>query len=187
METSYQRFLQMGFHVAPAGDQDNHHENWGTANATRTAVLAPTLSRPALLAALRARHTYASEDTNLELRFRPGAAWMGDILPVAPGLLPVTVRIEDPDEPTAQYRVDAFQGVIGGAFAQEAGTWNLIGNGSFPLGGPTTLHLDEPDSYLYFRVSQTSAAGTDRAWTAPIWVAGPAGSTSETTPSALPR
>ncbi len=57
----------MGLHLAPTADQDNHREDWGSVVDTRTGVVTTSLTRPDLLAAMRARHVYATQDRNLRL------------------------------------------------------------------------------------------------------------------------
>jgi hypothetical protein len=62
-EGEFRRYLNLGMHVAPTADQDNHKRNWGNAAETRTAVLAPSLTKAALLTALRQRRVYATFDS----------------------------------------------------------------------------------------------------------------------------
>jgi hypothetical protein len=66
-EGEFKRYLSLGFHVAPTADQDNHEENWGDATEARTAVLANSLTKADLFAAIRARNVYATEDRNLRV------------------------------------------------------------------------------------------------------------------------
>jgi hypothetical protein len=42
-ESEYQRYLNLGLHVGPTADQDNHKPNWGDSTDARTGVLAPSL------------------------------------------------------------------------------------------------------------------------------------------------
>ena len=38
-ESQYKKFLNLGFHIAPVADQDNHFRTWGTITNARTAVI----------------------------------------------------------------------------------------------------------------------------------------------------
>lgn len=168
MEASYARFLQLGFRVGPTGNQDNHRATWGAASAVRTGVWATALTRPALLAALRARHVYASEDTNLRLVARAGDALFGDVVGTRP--VTVTLDLEDPDEPRASYTVEAWRGEVGGAPAAPVVTWTVQGDGHHRLDQP--VRLDDPRSFFFLRVTQAGTTA-DRAWTAPVWASAP--------------
>ncbi len=64
---AYIFFLDMGFKVGPTANQDNHFYNYGSAIASRTGVLAPSLSESDVLGALDARATFATEDRNSRL------------------------------------------------------------------------------------------------------------------------
>jgi hypothetical protein len=76
-EGEFRRYLNLGLHAAPTADQDNHKRNWGDSTEARTAVLAPTLTKAALLTALRQRRVYATEDRNLRLVYRLNGQLLG--------------------------------------------------------------------------------------------------------------
>ena len=44
-ESEFRRYLDLGLHVAPTADQDNHKKNWGTATEARTGVVADQLTK----------------------------------------------------------------------------------------------------------------------------------------------
>lgn len=171
MDDYFPRYLQLGFHLAPTGDQDNHQPTWGDATDTRTGVLAPALTRAALLQALRDRHCYATEDKNLRLIFKVQGHLCGDILE-APGPLEnlaISYQIADNDEPEAAYTIDVYQGAIGGKLAEIVQTVQLA------PGDPKTGEFKGPvlsvdGAFLYFRITQTGGAIPDRSWTAPVWL-----------------
>jgi len=106
MEADFDRYLLLGFHIAPTGDQDNHYMTWGTSTDSRTGIITDALTKPKVLAALRTRHAYATEDKNLRLIFKVNGHLCGDILPApAAGTeLQITYTILDDDEPDAAYR-----------------------------------------------------------------------------------
>lgn len=72
MEKDYLDLLNIGFKVAPTADQDNHYKTWGTSSNARTGVVADALTKEKILAALRARHAYATEDPTLRIVVRMG-------------------------------------------------------------------------------------------------------------------
>ena len=181
-EEEYRFYLQQGLRVAPTADQDNHFRTWGTATDARTGVLAPALTKRDLLAALRARHVYATEDKNLKLVFKVNGRLCGDVLPL-PQLnssLNIQYRIEDANEPQARYRIDVFSGEVG----QQPATVidSVADQGNTPASQFKTLEdvqFSGGGQYVYFRITQTPAdddneggvgAGrVDRSWTAPVW------------------
>ncbi len=172
MENYYVRFLQLGFHLAPTGNQDNHEENWGTATEVRTAILSEHLTKPALLAALRARHTYATEDRNLKVIARIGGRLMGEVIRSQDSPTPqlLELRIEDEGEPDADYTIEVIRGRIGGPLAGVAASHRIKGNS--PAGSSISLgKLDFPETgtFVFLRITQSSKAGDDRVWTAPVW------------------
>ena len=178
MEADYRHFLNLGFHVAPTANQDNHYSNWGTVNDIRTGVVATALTRDAILAALRNRHAYATEDKNLEVVARVNGRLAGsiiDAIPAAGAALDVTLTIRDADEPDATYSVTVYSDAgPGGPAADSVASFPLRGDS--PARRPYRLdgvQFQGTGSYLYLRVTQTGPdARTDRAWLAPVWFEG---------------
>lgn len=168
MDPFYLVFLQLGFHVAPTGNQDNHRANWGTATEVRTAIMAPDLSTRSLIEAMRARHVYATEDRNLRVWIRVNGHWCGDILSTPTGEAKIDIRIEDADEPAAEYTVDAFSGEIGGAPGAVMASTKFKGDTASHA--MTGVRFDRDNQYLFFRITQSGEI-PDRAWTAPVWLA----------------
>ena len=178
-EGYYLEYLNFGFHLAPSVGHDNHWKNWGKSTDARIGVIANHLTRDDIMAALRARHTTASDDRNLKVIFRSGEALGGDIVaPPAPGMsLPLSVEIFDPDEPDARYRIDVLSDHAGGDRARRPVNSYLINgntNGRHLLDG---IAFDGPGQFVLLRVTQSSAEqgdeehqeSDDRLWTAPIW------------------
>jgi hypothetical protein len=167
MDHFYLVFLQLGFRVAPTGNQDNHRANWGVATEARTAIMAPALTTRALIDAMRARRVYATEDRNLRVWIRVNGHWCGDILRTPSREARIDIRIEDSDEPEAEYTVEAFSGEVGGDMATIAGTLELRGDtASHSMPG---IRLDRNNQYVFFRITQAGKV-PDRAWTAPVWL-----------------
>lgn len=92
-------YLNMGFRLSPAANQDTHGNNWGTVTAARTAVWTDELTYPKLMDAFRANRVYATEDDELAVVFqvRHGnrTYWMGESVPLGPRLIGhVMVRVK---------------------------------------------------------------------------------------------
>jgi hypothetical protein len=175
-QSQYFRYLNLGFHLAPSVGQDNHYKNWGTSTDARVAAITADFTRPGIINALRKRHAYATEDKNLRLVFRIGAALQGDIVdPPAIGTeLPLTLELKDDDEPNARYKVDVFKDRAGGEQATKAvETFRFTGNQITPL-SLEGVRFDAAGEYVLLRITQFNDedddhVAEDRAWTAPIW------------------
>lgn len=171
-ESQYLRYLDLGFHVAPSAGQDNHYRNWGTSSPARTAVIADRLTRADIMAALRNRRVYATEDRNLRIIFRANGALLGDIVaaPAIGSSLSLSVNIRDDDEPNARYRVEILADRPGdGQPAVPVATQAVQGNMNAPLTLPA-VRFQGRGQYVLLRITQSNAGGgNDRAWTAPVW------------------
>jgi hypothetical protein len=78
----YIRFLNLGFRLSPAANQDTHWKNWGTVTAARTAVWADSASYEDLMNAFKANRVYATEDDEmvvaLQAEYKGRRYWMGE-------------------------------------------------------------------------------------------------------------
>ena len=172
----YLRYLNLGFHLAPSVGQDNHYRNWGNSTDARVAVISPSFTRRGIIDALRARHAYASEDSNLRVVFRSGGALQGDIVapPAVGDELPLTVEIVDDDEPNAAYRIDVFKDVAGGPPASRpVESFEVTGNQGQPL-ALEGVRFEQAGDYVLLRITQLGEEDDehlidDQLWTAPIW------------------
>jgi len=178
MEDQFLAYLNRGFQLAPTADQDNHYFTWGTITEARTAVIAPSLTSGDLLAALRARHVYATEDSNLELIFRVNGALQGDVITPAPAIgseLDIQFTVHDPDEVEAAYEIEVYSDDgPGGAVATLVDVVSTTGNTT--SGQPNAIagiRFRGPGQYVLFKVRQIGEHGNDdHAWTAPVWFEG---------------
>lgn len=190
-EAEYFRYLNLGFHVSPSAGHDNHYRNWGVSTDARVAVVAPSLTKANVLAALRAGHTYATEDKNLRIIFRANGALGGDrVAPPGPGSeLRLTVQLKDDDEPAARYRIDVFQDRPGGDPASRpVETFEARGNSAAPV-ELEGVRFTAPGEFVLLRITQfrpdnDEDGRDDRAWTAPVWFE-PAGGTPAAAAAAL--
>jgi hypothetical protein len=84
-----------GWRVASVSAQDNHAGGWGTIDEYRTAVLARALTQEGILAALRKRRFYSTQDRNLVMSFVADGREMGAVL--GPGDKTFAVTLDDGD------------------------------------------------------------------------------------------
>ena len=163
----------MGFMVAPTADQDNHRKNWGSATPARTAIIAPELTKKALLDAIRRRHVYATEDPNLRVIIKVNGHLCGDVLPVLPARsrLDITYEIADDDEPGADCMIRVFGDRVGGTRPRSSARSRRSRDASGQVRGRIEdVVFSGVPQYLFFKVTQFDEdGGEDDAWTAPIW------------------
>lgn len=165
----YIAYLNIGLHLAPTADQDNHWRTWGTITEARTVVLASALNRTEILKALKERHVYASEDKDLKIEMTIKEAIMGSRLPaVSSGsTVPIRIVIRDGDDPDGTYRVRLYYDAeVGGPTAQVIET-KTIKDGD-------TLKFDPKPTQGrgYYFIEVTGMSGGNKgyqAWTAPVW------------------
>lgn len=167
-EDAYFKYLNLGFRVAPTADQDNHHENWGSATPARTAIVATTLTKQSVLDAMRLRHVYATEDRNLRVVIKVNGRLCGDVIsPLPAGALTISYRITDDDEPNAEYAIHVFRDAVGGPTAQMVTSVTAEDDGE---GTIDDVGLGGGAQYLFFKVVQFDEdGGEEYAWTAPVW------------------
>lgn len=173
-EGEFFRYLNLGFHVAPTADQDNHRATWGTITNARTAVVADELTKPALLRAMKARHVYATEDRNLRVICRVNGQLCGERLNTVPPVgteLQIELTIRDDDEPAASYEVDVFSDEVGGDPVRDPiDVVPVMGNTTSPL-RIEDLRYTGGSQYVFFRIRQLNEDDeAERAWTAPVWI-----------------
>ncbi len=156
-EGAYLRSLYAGWRVGAANNGDTETPDWGADTPHRTGVVAPALTKEAILEALRARRTFATEDSNLALALRVGDAWMGSTIAESP-VITFAVDVGDPDgESVALELFDRGLIVASASFSGAAlHTWTPTAPGAA--------------GHFYF-VKATQADG-DTAYTSPIWVEG---------------
>lgn len=165
--------LDKGFHVGPIADHDTHCNNYGSGLPNRTVYLlpngsSPALTKNALLQAHKARHFFASEDSNAQLVFATSAGdkIMGDIFSVA-GTVTLRAQGYDPNGETLS-TLEIWRGQIGGGIpasprATVSSTASLTITDNFTSG-----------TYYYY-VHAVQADGHD-LWSAPMWITfGPGG------------
>jgi len=165
--------LNLGFHLGPVADHDAHCNNYGAGLPNRTVYLLPNggatpLTKLALLQAHKARHFFASEDSNAQLVFATadGAHVMGDIWS-ASGSASLRVAVYDPANEGVS-TIEVWRGQIGGGIPASAYR---------TASSQSTLSFTETLSSgtYYYYVHAVQADGHD-LWSAPMWITyGPGG------------
>jgi Bacterial Ig domain len=169
--------LNLGFHLGPVADHDSHCNNFGKGVPTRTVYLlpngtAPVLTKPALLAAHRARHFFATEDPNVQLVFATSDGHiMGDIF-AAGASIGLHIGLSDPNGDPVQ-ALELWRGQIGGgALSAPYLSWS----------GQSSVDLTEAPGTgtWYYFVHAVQADGHD-VWSAPLWITFGGGGCGDTT------
>ena len=159
--------LNLGFHLGPVADHDAHCNNYGVGIPNRTVYLLPNgtstvLTRSTLLQAHKARHFFASEDSNAQLVFATsdGAHVMGDIFNAA-GSATLRAVVYDPAG-EAVSTIEVWRGQIGGGVPASA--YRSASNQS-------TLTFTETltSGTYYYYVHAVQADGHD-LWSSPMWI-----------------
>lgn len=157
-EPSFAQSNMAGWRVAPTNNSDHHQARWGSQSTARTGLVAPALTENDLLAAMRARRVFATEDSNLAVALRVNGAWMGSSL-TATGPLSLTVDMVDPDpEPLTLFLYDSNLPLATIPMASSTGQW-------------TTTVKARPGHFFWVKVVQ---ADGQTAYTAPVWIEGQA-------------
>ena len=165
--------LNKGFHLGPVADHDAHCNNFGVGIPNRTVYLlpnavSPALTKSALLQAHKARHFFATEDSNAQLVFATsdGSHIMGDIFSVS-GSATLRTTVYDPGNETVA-TLEVWRGQIGGGVPASA--YRTVSNQS-------SLSLTEnlTSGTYYYYVHAVQSDGHD-LWSAPMWITyGPGG------------
>jgi hypothetical protein len=160
---AFNEALRTGYRVSPTADQDNHNATWGAATESRTAALALTKSKAAVMGALAARRAYATQDHNAVVRFSADGHAMGEAFTATQGIR-LAVEVSDPDPGDAVAQVDLFRGITGTSLATK-----VAGSS-----GSATFHwrdLDPPgvgsEAHYYLRIRMVD---NQNIWTGPVYV-----------------
>ncbi|MBO4562417.1 MAG: DNA-binding protein, partial [Clostridia bacterium] len=160
---SYEQYtlaLDMGWHVAPTNNQDNHKGKWGNANTARDVIITDNFSEEGIYEAMRNMTMYATEDKNLEIYYTLNDCIMGTVIP------------EDEEDPISA--VDIYVSVSD-PDGEIVGRISVIVNGGITAysedftGSSAILNVTLPNDYSYYFIRVEQADG-DIAVTAPVWV-----------------
>lgn len=154
----YKILLSKGYHVGPTIDHDNHNMTFGRTARTRLAIIAPQLTEPAVLQAMRAMRFYATQDCNAKISFTIAGEQMGSVM-LRSGA-PVLNISWQTASPVTSIRVMA--GTPGsGLFPVQLA--NLNGN-DINYTDATLANFSE--RYYYLEITEADGS---RVVTAPIW------------------
>jgi hypothetical protein len=156
----YLKMLSKGYHLGPLMDHDTHYTNFGRANENRMVVLAPSLTKNNLIAAIKARRFYATQDMDTRVTYTINNNPMGSI--ITGGTAPIiSAGVTDPTSPTATRTIRLMYGIPGsGVLATQ-------------LASSTTGTLSYTDNALATGVTRyyylDITVNGRRTITAPIW------------------
>ncbi len=157
--------LDRGWRVAPTFGQDNHELAVG--NGGRTAVLAPSLTRTAVMDALRERRVYSTDDPNMQVFFSSGDQWMGSVIGAVSGsTLVFDIAVRD-DEPLIKLELLGDGGAVIAERAADPGQTDVAWT-------PEVVLTNQ--RYVLLRVTAGDTNGDmpgrliNVAYTAPIWI-----------------
>jgi len=74
----YEEAIEKGWWIGASGSEDNHTATWGTTDDRVMAIMAHNNTRQDLIAAIKARRFYATEDRNIEMSFELYDEYGGD-------------------------------------------------------------------------------------------------------------
>ena len=169
-EPTFNTLLERGYHVAPSSDQDNHCANWGRSYTNRTGVLIPTgtaLSTSSFIAALQARHVFATMDKTGQVVLTANGHVMGDRFDNS-GTLSLNVGYASTSARTAT-TVQVIEGVPGS-------------NGSTDVLASTGAVTVTPALGSHFYYAKVTQDDGKILWSAPVWVNQGSAGTPDTTP-----
>jgi hypothetical protein len=186
--TNFERYyllaLQKGWHVGALGDQDNHGGNYGDLRATDgdiylTGVLADSLTKPKILAAIRAHRTYAFETNPINDRiyldaFTADGHWMGETFNNTDNR--VTLRLSAHASAATSSRFRQAQLYRNGFLL----AWKNLNTPNFDW---TVVDNNATGSRYYF--AKLVQEDGDLLWTSPIWVNSPGASPAEAEPMTI--
>jgi hypothetical protein len=156
----YQKLLSRGYHLAPAIDHDNHNTTFGRTTYSRSAVVAPVLSKTSIISGFRNMHVYATQDCDTKVDFTLNTKIMGSSL-VAAGAPVIAVNLSDVSTSTAGAIIKIMFGVPGS---------NNIATEIYSATGSSLLYVDNALANLatgYYYIDITN--GSSRMVTAPVW------------------
>ncbi len=156
----YQKLLAKGYHLAPAIDHDNHNTTFGRTTYSRSAVVAPSLSKANIISGFYNMHVYATQDCDTKVDFTLNTKIMGSSL-VAAGAPVIAVNLSDVSTSTASAVIKVMFGIPGS---------NTNATEIYSATGSSLLYVDDNLANLatgYYYIDITN--GSSRIITAPVW------------------
>lgn len=153
----YQTCLDLGWHVAPTSNQDNHKADWGLANEFRTVVLSTDLNENTFYDSLKKMRVYATQDKNIRIDYTINDEVMGSTINNPHNLyFSISVIDTDKSDKIKSIEIISNNGIV---IARKNFNSNLA---------KLELKLDKfKNSYYYVKVTQNN---NKTSVTAPIWI-----------------
>ncbi len=156
----YQSLLAKGYYLGPTIDHDNHKTTFGKTTYSRTAIVAPSLTKAALISAVRNMHFYATQDCDSKVDFTINTKIMGTILTdrFSPN---IAVTLTDATTTTSAAVIRVMYGIPGSGILPvkiDSVIGNTLNYTDINLPNITT-------GYYYIDITN----GTSRIVTSPIW------------------
>jgi hypothetical protein len=169
----YTKMLSKGYHLGPLMDHDTHYTNFGRANENRLVILAPSLTKSNLIAAMKARRFYATEDLDTRINFTVNNQAMGSVF--SSNSVPViNIVANDPTAPSgASKSIKLMYGIPGSGVLPTQLSSSTTGSLAY---SHTSLAIG---TSVYYYVDMT--INGKRSISAPIWYT----KTNVVTPSVL--
>jgi hypothetical protein len=156
----YQKLLARGYHLAPTVDHDNHNTTFGRTTYSRSAVVAPSLSKTQIINGFHNMHVYATQDCDTKVEFTVNTMIMGSSL-VAAGAPVIAVNLSDVSNSTAGAVIKVMFGLPGS---------NVNATDIYSATGSSLQYVDDNLANLatgYYYIDVTN--GSSRMVTAPVW------------------
>lgn len=152
----YTQALDLGWHVAPANNQ-NTHSAQPAFSGCRTVVYAASLTEADIYDALRNYRAYATEDSDLAIFYCLDDHFMGSLLEQRDvgETVVITARLNDPTDAIGTVEVIVDGGEV---IARET-----------VEGASATVTMEVSSGYHYYYLRITQPDG-DTAVTAPVWI-----------------
>ena len=156
----YQGLLAKGYHLGPGIDHDNHNTTFGRTTYSRTAVIAPSLSKTEIIKAYRNMHFYATQDCDTKVDFTINTKIMGSI--VTDRYAPIlSVSLSDATNSTASAVIKIMYGVPGSGILP-AQIYSATGS---TLNYTDNSLANNATGYYYLDITN----GSSRIITSPVW------------------
>ncbi len=156
----FQTLLAKGYHLGPTIDHDNHNTTFGHTTYSRTAVVAPALTKTEILKGYRNMHFYATQDCDSKVDFTINTNMMGSI--VTDRYAPIiNVNLSDATTNTSSAIIKIMYGVPGSGIIA-AKIDSVIGS-SLTFTDNNLANL--ATGYYYADITN----GTAHIITSPIW------------------
>lgn len=156
----FQKLLTIGYHLGPTIDHDNHNTTFGRATYSRTAVIAPSLSKTELIKAMRNMHFYATQDCDTKVDYTINAKIMGSVFTDRYAPI-ISVNLTDATTALTGAVIKVMYGVPGNG---------ITATQIYSVTGSTLNYTDNSLANLstgYYYIDITN--GSSRIITAPIW------------------